>query len=57
MVIDSSDKGIIDIAKQELFLLLQWDKSNEIPINILENKQDIDGALSDFEISDLMGLY
>ena len=55
-VIDSSDKERIDIAKQELFLLLQEDELNGVPIAILANKQDIDGALSDIEISDLMGL-
>ena len=55
-VIDSSDKERIDISKQELFLLLQEDELMGVPIAILANKQDIDGALSDIEISDLMGL-
>ena len=55
-VIDSSDKERIDIAKQELFLLLQEDELKGVPIAILANKQDIDGVLSDIEISEKMGL-
>ena len=55
-VIDSSDKERIDIAKQELFLLMQEDDLKGVPIAILANKQDINGALTDIQISDMMGL-
>ena len=55
-VIDSSDKERIDISKQELFLLLQEEDLKGVPIAILANKQDIDGVLSDIEISEKMGL-
>lgn len=55
-VIDSSDKDRIDIAKQELFLLMQEDDLKDVPIAILANKQDLDGALTDIQISEMMGL-
>ena len=49
-VIDSSDKERMDIAKQELFLLLQEDDLKNVPIAILANKQDIEGCLSDLQV-------
>ena len=49
-VIDSSDKERMDIAKQELFLLLQEDDLKGVPIAILANKQDIEGCLSDIQV-------
>ena len=55
-VIDSSDKERLDIAKQELFLLLQEDDLKGVPIAILANKQDVEGCLSDVQISENMGL-
>ena len=51
-VIDSSDKERMDIAKQELFLLLQEDDLKGVPIAILANKQDIEGCLSDLQVRD-----
>ena len=36
--------------------LLQEDELNRVPISILAYTQDIDGALNDIKISDLMGL-
>ena len=55
-VIDSTDKERLDIAKQELFILIGEEELKGIPIVILANKQDIDGALSDIEISETIGL-
>ena len=55
-VIDSSDKERLDIAKQELFLLLQEDDLKGVPIAILANKQDVEGCLSDAQISENMAL-
>ena len=55
-VIDSTDKERLDIAKQELFLLIKEEELQGVPIAILANKQDIEGALSDIEISEMMGL-
>ena len=40
----------MDIAKQELFLLLQEDDLKGVPIAILANKQDIEGCLSDIQV-------
>ena len=51
-VIDYSDKERMDIAKQELFLLLQEDDLKGVPIAILANKQDIEGCLSDLQVRD-----
>ena len=55
-VIDSSDKERLDIAKQELFLLLQEDDLKGVPIAILANKQDVEGCLTDAQISENMAL-
>ena len=55
-VIDSSDKERMDIVKQELFLLLQEDDLKGVPVMILANKQDIEGCLTDVQISESMGL-
>lgn len=49
-VIDSSDKERMDIAKQELFLLLQEDDLQNVPVAILANKQDIEGCLTDLQV-------
>lgn len=50
-VIDSSDKERIDMAKQELFLIFQEEDLKNIPIVILANKQDIEGCMTDVEVS------
>ena len=55
-VIDSTDKDRLDIAKQELFFLIKEDDLKGVPIAILANKQDLEGALSDIEISEMLGL-
>lgn len=50
-VIDSSDRNRIDMVKQELFLLLQEEELKNVPVAILANKQDIEGCMSDLEVS------
>ena len=55
-VIDSTDKDRLDIVKQELFLLINEEDLRGVPIAILANKQDIEGALSDIEISESLEL-
>ena len=55
-VIDSTDKDRLDIAKQELLFLIKEDDLKGVPIAILANKQDLEGALSDIEISEMLGL-
>ena len=55
-VIDSTDKERLDIAKQELFFLIKEEDLKGVPIAILANKQDLEGALSDIELSEMLGL-
>ena len=55
-VIDSTDKDRLNIVKQELFLLIKEEDLQGVPIAILANKQDIEGALSDIEISESLEL-
>ena len=55
-VIDSIDKDRLDVVKQELFLLIKEEDLQGVPIAILANKQDLEGALSDIEISENIGL-
>lgn len=56
-MIDSSDKDRIDIAKQELFLILQVfriiikeEELKGVPVAILANKQDVEGCLTDVQV-------
>ena len=39
-----------------MFLLIQEEDLRGVPIAILANKQDLEGALSDIEISEQIGL-
>jgi ADP-ribosylation factor-like protein 1 len=55
-VIDSTDKERLNIVKEELFLLLNEEELKGVPLAILANKQDLEGALSDIEISEAIGL-
>ena len=55
-VIDSIDKDRLDVVKQELFLVIKEEDLQGVPIAILANKQDLEGALSDIEISENIGL-
>ena len=55
-VIDSTDKDRLDTVKNELFLLIQEEELQGVPIAILANKQDLEGALSDIQISEIVGL-
>lgn len=55
-VIDSSDKERLEISKQELFLLMQEEDLKGVPVAILANKQDVEGCMTDGQISEKMGL-
>jgi ADP-ribosylation factor-like protein 1 len=55
-VIDSTDKDRLDTVKNELFFLIQEEDLQGVPIAILANKQDLEGALSDIQISEKIGL-
>lgn len=49
-VVDSADKERIEIAKQELELMLQEEELKGVPVLVLANKQDLPNALNDQEV-------
>ena len=55
-VVDSADKERIEIAKQELELMLQEEELKGVPVLVLANKQDLPNALNDQEICNGLGL-
>ena len=50
-VVDSADKERIEIAKQELEMMLQEEELKGVPVLVLANKQDQPNALNDQEVS------
>ena len=50
-VIDSADRERLEIAKQELDLMLQEDELRGAPVLILANKQDLPNAMNELEVS------
>ena len=55
-VVDSADRERIEIAKQELELMLQEEELKGVPVLVLANKQDLPNALNDHEICNGLGL-
>jgi len=55
-VIDSADTQRISIARDELLAILNEEDLKSCSVVILANKQDIEGAMSDVEISEALGL-
>ena len=55
-VVDSADKERIEIAKQELELMLQEEELKGVPVLVLANKQDLPNALNEKEVCDGLGL-
>jgi len=55
-VIDSADIGTFDIAKVQLKQLLQWPSVEGVPLLVLGNKNDLQGALDEKGIIDAMEL-
>jgi ADP-ribosylation factor-like protein 1 len=49
-VVDSADRERIEIAKQELELMLQEEELKGVPVLVLANKQDLPNALNDQEV-------
>ena len=49
-VVDSADKDRIEIARQELELMLQEEELKGVPVLVLANKQDLPNALNDQEV-------
>ncbi len=55
-VVDSTDVERLEIAKKELFALLAEEELKDAVLLVFANKQDLQGALSEADISDAMGL-
>ena len=55
-IVDAADLGSIDISKTQLHQLLSWPSLNEIPLLILGNKNDLNGALGEEELVKVMEL-
>ena len=45
-IVDSADTGNIDVAKIQLLQLLAWPSLTGIPLVVVGNKNDLDGALN-----------
>ncbi len=55
-VVDSTDTERLEIAKAELFAMLEEEDLKDAILLIMANKQDAKGALSSKELSEAMGL-
>ena len=55
-VVDSEDKGNLDIAKMQLHQLVQWPSIEGVPLLVLGNKNDLPGALDENGIIQAMDL-
>jgi signal recognition particle receptor subunit beta len=55
-VVDSSDRERIELARSELYSLLDFEDMKKIPVIIIANKQDIETSLSLIEIEKFMKL-
>ena len=49
-VVDSADKERIEVAKQELELMLQEEELKGVPVLLLANKQDLPNALNEQDV-------
>jgi signal recognition particle receptor subunit beta len=50
-VVDSADKDRVEVARQELELMLQEEELKGVPVLVLANKQDLPNALNDQEVT------
>lgn len=55
-VIDSADRERLEVAKQELDLMLNEEELKGVPVLILANKQDLPNAMNEQEICNGLGL-
>uniref|UniRef100_A0A8C5R2Z8 ADP-ribosylation factor-like protein 14 n=1 Tax=Leptobrachium leishanense TaxID=445787 RepID=A0A8C5R2Z8_9ANUR len=55
-VVDSTDSERLDEAKELLFMLLHDEASTGLPLLVLANKQDLDGAQSPADIAHYLDL-
>ena len=56
-MVDSADKTRIEVAKQELDLMLQEEEVKGLPVLILANKQDLPDAMSEADIMTALDLH
>lgn len=47
----------MEVAKQELDLMLQEEEVKGLPVLILANKQDVEGAMSEAEVMSALDLH
>ena len=47
---DSADIGNLDVAKIQLHQLLSWPSLEEVPLLVLGNKNDLDGAVQEEDL-------
>ena len=55
-VVDSKDADRMSIAKEELGAMLEEEELKNTSLLIIANKQDIEGALTVTQVSDILGL-
>ncbi len=55
-VIDSVELSLMDEARRNLHQLLEWPSLEGIPLLVLGNKNDIDGALTEEELIEELNL-
>ncbi|GAX84652.1 hypothetical protein CEUSTIGMA_g12073.t1 [Chlamydomonas eustigma] len=57
MVVDSTDRARVGVAKSELFNLLENEELSKVPILVLANKQDLKDAMTVEEMSTVLSLH
>jgi len=56
MVVDSTDRERIGLTKVELFKMLNHEHLKNSKLLVFANKQDLKGAMTSAEISEILGL-
>ena len=49
-MIDSFDKDRLKTSKEELLMMLEEEELKNVPLMVLANKQDMNGAMSEVEV-------
>ncbi|CAG9325127.1 unnamed protein product [Blepharisma stoltei] len=55
-IVDSADFGNLDVARTQLHKLMSWPSLHGIPLLVLGNKNDLEGALNEEELIVSLGL-
>jgi len=56
-VVDSTDKERLGLARKELFSMLEEEELQNVHLLVFANKQDMNGAMSEIEITQTLGLH